>query len=561
MPARTAVVILLPWLAFTDASAAQVQDPRSAPLTVVGVLDASGSMWGQVEGVTKIVFAKQVLRQMVDEMPDGNEVGLIAYGHRRRGDCEDIETVVPLAPIDKTRLKAAVGALVPLGETPLARSTARAYDILGRRGPSIVLLVTDGLDTCGGDLVATVHTAREQSPNVVLYIVGFDVVSDDERQLEAAAEAGCGLYLSAKNAGGLAAALGAARTRLRAVSTMRDEFDFSDFGADKGSLVGWRFAWQETGEDDGPGDGGVVEIEADRTCFDKACLNIEADVGAEGVSVARQVNLDGVDSATLSFAYGHDGNAGSEIVLEVSGDGGINWDVIETFQLNRVVDPRPASYDLMPWASANTWFRFRVTVAEWGDLGIDDLRLDYTTPGKGGIPGIAASLRDEFTFYGGNDGNRAWTGSWVENDNDRVASGGIRLRPSPHCRAGQCLKLKTPRAVVGADVYREADLTGAAWATLTYYFEHVLIGGDEIVVEVSGDGGETYTVLETYDGDTPQPARESFDISAFAASETRVRFRITGIGRGQGMWIDDVQIEFADPGTCRRQTLAGRAPS
>ena len=54
---------------------------------LVFILDASGSMWGQVEGKAKIDIAKEVLAGLIMDLPEGLNVGLVAYGHRRKGAC------------------------------------------------------------------------------------------------------------------------------------------------------------------------------------------------------------------------------------------------------------------------------------------------------------------------------------------------------------------------------------------------------------------------------------------------------------------------------------------
>ena len=61
------------------------------------VFDASGSMWGQISGTPKIVIAKEVLSNVVAEWDENIHLGLIAYGHRKKGDCNDIETLIPVA--------------------------------------------------------------------------------------------------------------------------------------------------------------------------------------------------------------------------------------------------------------------------------------------------------------------------------------------------------------------------------------------------------------------------------------------------------------------------------
>ena len=57
--------------------------------SVLFVLDASGSMWGQVDGEHKIEIARRVLGGLIDDLPPEIEVGLEAYGHNRKDDCAD----------------------------------------------------------------------------------------------------------------------------------------------------------------------------------------------------------------------------------------------------------------------------------------------------------------------------------------------------------------------------------------------------------------------------------------------------------------------------------------
>jgi Ca-activated chloride channel family protein len=179
--------------------------------TTLFVLDASGSMWGEIEGGHKIVIARDVFGKLVDDLPGDAEVGLIAYGHRREGDCSDIETLVPIGPLDMQQLKETVNGLNPKGKTPITASIQQAVDLLrDREGGAAVILVSDGLETCGGDPCAAVRLAKDEGLDFVLHVVGFDVAGEDVSQLECAAQAGGGLYLSAENAGELGAALEAA---------------------------------------------------------------------------------------------------------------------------------------------------------------------------------------------------------------------------------------------------------------------------------------------------------------------------------------------------------------
>lgn len=184
------------------------------------ILDASGSMWGQIEGTNKIVIARRALADLLAELPDGSPVGLIAYGHRREGDCADIEMVVPSGPLDRESMRGVVDDLDPKGKTPITAAIDMAVATIAEGGaPTTLILVSDGLETCGGDPCASVREAREAGVDFRLHVVGFGIEEGDVSQLECAAQAGGGLYLPAADAAQLADALG----RAVAASAARDE--------------------------------------------------------------------------------------------------------------------------------------------------------------------------------------------------------------------------------------------------------------------------------------------------------------------------------------------------
>ena len=65
------------------------------------IFDASGSMQEQIDGVTKIVMAKDALKEVVNSWNPKVELGLTAYGHRVKSDCSDIEIIVPIGKLNK----------------------------------------------------------------------------------------------------------------------------------------------------------------------------------------------------------------------------------------------------------------------------------------------------------------------------------------------------------------------------------------------------------------------------------------------------------------------------
>lgn len=189
--------------------AAGAETPASSNLLFI--LDASGSMWGRVDGEPKIVVAKDVMSRLVRQLPDDAKAGLIAYGHHRKGDCMDIESLVALGPLDRDAMIRQIQGLNAIGMTPLTASVEQAIEQLRQSEQSAsVVLVSDGLESCGGDPCEAVRAARQSGVDFRLHVVGFDLGDTDTAQLQCMAEAGGGRFFSASNADELAGALGEA---------------------------------------------------------------------------------------------------------------------------------------------------------------------------------------------------------------------------------------------------------------------------------------------------------------------------------------------------------------
>ena len=202
-----ALVISTLLFSLSTSSVGQTLSP-SVSSDFVLILDASGSMWGQVEGENKIVIARRVLKNLVASLSTDSEVGLVAYGHRKKGDCEDIETLVPLGALDKDVLGQRIDALDPKGKTPITKAVQEVLEVLqSREDATTVVLVSDGLETCGGDPCQAIREAKAAGVAFVAHVVGFDVGEGMFLSLSVLPQEGRGLFFSARNAGELATAL------------------------------------------------------------------------------------------------------------------------------------------------------------------------------------------------------------------------------------------------------------------------------------------------------------------------------------------------------------------
>ncbi len=151
------------------------------------------------------------------------------------------------------------------------------------------------------------------------------------------------------------------------------------------------------------------------------------------------------------------------------------------------------------------------------------------------------------TSYANNNGTLNWSGDWIENDPDGAAG-----------PVGDYVGITGGRLFLhwaltnSESIRREADLTGAGTATLSFDWETVgLDNNEDLSVQISNNGGASYTTLATLGG----TATGSFsqNILAYASSNTTIRFINTGNSweSGEYVYIDNVTITANFPPSIR----------
>lgn len=178
---------------------------------VMVVFDGSNSMWGQIDGKSKIEIARDVMDNLLGEWVDGRSVGLMAYGHRRRGDCGDIEMLVAPGQASRQTILEQINGITPTGKTPLTDAVEQAARALSYTDqPATVVLISDGLESCERDPCALATALEKGGVGFTAHVVGFGLGSDnDVSSLACIAENTGGQYISATNASELGAALSA----------------------------------------------------------------------------------------------------------------------------------------------------------------------------------------------------------------------------------------------------------------------------------------------------------------------------------------------------------------
>jgi hypothetical protein len=143
-------------------------------------------------------------------LPESVPFTLRVFGHKEVDSCRtDLE--LPVAPLNRAAAAARVASIeaMNLARTPIGASLkATAADIAGRPGPKLIILVTDGEETCDGDPAGAIRELAAGGTEVRVNIVGFAI---DELMLQETfaewARLGNGTYFNARDAEELAASL------------------------------------------------------------------------------------------------------------------------------------------------------------------------------------------------------------------------------------------------------------------------------------------------------------------------------------------------------------------
>ena len=148
--------------------------PAVAAERAIIVLDGSGSMWAQIDGKARITIARETLHEVLSTLPDDLELGFMTYGHREKGNCDDIEMLVEPAVGTGDAIAAAADAIKPKGMTPISDAVRlAAEDLQFTEQKATVILITDGLETCEVDPCALASDLDSRGIDFTTHVLGF----------------------------------------------------------------------------------------------------------------------------------------------------------------------------------------------------------------------------------------------------------------------------------------------------------------------------------------------------------------------------------------------------
>ena len=141
-------------------------------------------MWGQIHGEAKMSIAKNILTDVSYWYQQDLDLALRAYGSTspsESNNCSDSMLLVPFYEQNRESIRAAIAGLRPTGQTPIAyalNQAARDFD--GFLGDRAVVLVTDGIESCGGSPVQAARNLGAQG--IKVHVIGFGLgnVTDED---------------------------------------------------------------------------------------------------------------------------------------------------------------------------------------------------------------------------------------------------------------------------------------------------------------------------------------------------------------------------------------------
>lgn len=178
------------------------------------VFDSSASMadrsWDMTGLRSRHASVRAALAEVLPRVEGIRAMGLIVYGPSQHS-CHSIDLRVTPSRYSAARILENIDRTAPAGRTPLTAAVRQAAELLDyRKKPAVVVLVTDGEESCGGSPCATARKLASMGRDLTIHVIGYAPGRIDDMQ---GFEAGCmakntkGLYVTTKTTNELVAAL------------------------------------------------------------------------------------------------------------------------------------------------------------------------------------------------------------------------------------------------------------------------------------------------------------------------------------------------------------------
>lgn len=193
----TSVIWILLLLAFSLMANGQ-ENKKHLPkkVRILFVLDGSGSMLESWDETNRWEVSKSLLLNMIDSLNQANpnvEIGIRVFGHqspRNSKDCQDSKLEITFGNHTTASVKSKLNTLTPQGWTPITYALTKGADDLPLE-PGVqnaIVLITDGLETCGGDVCGVAKLLAEKKIAVRPFIIGLGMAPTDKQHFDCLGE-------------------------------------------------------------------------------------------------------------------------------------------------------------------------------------------------------------------------------------------------------------------------------------------------------------------------------------------------------------------------------------
>ena len=176
---------------FCSNSFSQTKFANPKDLTrILFLLDGSQSMGNGWDRSSRMEEAKRILSALADSLShlQNVELGLRVYGHQSDqslGNCHDTRLEVPFSKSSCRFIKKKLESIHPQGITPIALSLQKcAVDFPKDESRNVVILITDGAESCGGNPCAIAKDLQSKGIILKPFIIGLGVEKEISTDLE-----------------------------------------------------------------------------------------------------------------------------------------------------------------------------------------------------------------------------------------------------------------------------------------------------------------------------------------------------------------------------------------
>ncbi len=141
------------------------------------VFDASKSMLEKIQDESKLDIGKKTLYALLKRLMKNNNIktGLRVYGHLNKSCTGNTSLEIPMGYNNALHLRRKVNGIQAKGKTPLAYALQQAEKDFDKNipGQKVIILVTDGIESCNGNPCATATYLNQRGIVDKIHVIGL----------------------------------------------------------------------------------------------------------------------------------------------------------------------------------------------------------------------------------------------------------------------------------------------------------------------------------------------------------------------------------------------------